>query len=204
MQARTKQFRLSLLRCTAFAAFTAAWDRLPTRRTATLQMLVPSIKGRPRRSFRRSGLTRHLPDAISQHGRFSATPICTPRSPSMPGPSVRVCTRCLSLCQGRADRRLIRTTGQTVEAARFPGRGGSFRQYGVLSGDACRKIRTLADPIGRKWYDMIQAGKVLTRRSKSLSLSPREHFLQQLLYAPWHARLSFRLARNHQGCGRGR
>ena len=99
--------------------------------------------------------------AISRRARCSATRTCTrrirwTRAPSAPTRSEGR----LPLRQGRGGHGLERPAREAVAAARLPGRDRSLRQHGLLPASCSAATpKLLADPQGRRWYDMIQTGK---------------------------------------------
>ena len=63
------------------------------------------------------------------------------------------------------------------------------------------KPELLADPTGRKWYDMIQSGKGADAAIEMIIAFSQGTFPKALLVVAWHAGLSERLAGDHQGGG---
>ena len=108
----------------------------------------------------------------------------------------------LPLRQGRGGRRFQRAAREAVAAARFPGGGRPLRRHGLLPAAAGGDPSLLADPQGRKWYDLINSGKG-AQAAIEIITSFSQGKIPKGLSRPGHARLSQRLARDHRGGGRG-
>ena len=161
--------------------------------------------GRRRSVWRRNLATRPMPAAISRRGPSSATPICTP-SFSMDagafgarlGPTGR-----LSLRPRRGDHGLQRPAGEAVAAARLPGRRRPLGQHGLLPAICSpAKPGLLAEPQGRKWYDMIHDGQGRRGGARDHQQFRQGHVPQGAHARARNAGLPRRLAGDHRG-GRG-
>ena len=65
------------------------------------------------------------------------------------------------------------------------------------------KPELLADPTGRKWYDMIQSGKGADAAIEIIIAFSQGTFPKALAFVARYAGLSKRLAGDHQGGGGG-
>ena len=115
---------------------------------------------RPRRSSR-SSLTRHRQAETSHPGRSSATPTCTHRSPWMrepsgPGSAPR---DAYHFAKGEE---VMASSGQPAKLARpldFLVVADHSDAMGFFPQLFAGKPEMLADPTGRRWYNLIQSGR---------------------------------------------
>ena len=110
----------------------------------------------------------------------------------------------LSLRQGRGDQRLQRPTGEALPARSIswwwpttPTTWASSQT--CLPGDP----KVLADPTGRRWYDMVQSGKGADAAIEIIVAFSQGTFPKALLYAPGTPGLPVGLAADHRGRGGG-
>ena len=161
---------------------------------------MPTTRGWKRRTSGRRTI-RPTPIAISRRGRSSATRTCTPASRWMPARSARGSTPRDAYRFARGEQ-VMASSGQPAKLSRpldFLVVADHSDNMGFFPDLLAGKPEMLADPTGRKWYDMIQAGQGQRGRARD-----HRHFLaghvsrRTLMYFPGTNGLPRRVAGDHR------
>ena len=169
---QTSKRPTALLRNSALASvmFAACCQR--PRRKPCIRTLATSTQRRRRSCFRSSGPIRLMPDEIFRPDRCSATRTCTPLSRWTPARSAPGSAQdAYRFAKGEE---VTSSSGQPAKLSRpldFLVVADHSDNMGFFPDLFAGNPELLADPPGRKWYDMIQSGKGRRRRSISSSRS---------------------------------
>ena len=111
--------------------------------------------------------------------------------------------RRLSLREGRGSHRRQRPEGQAVAPAGFPRRDRSLRPDGIRSPTSIAgKPELLANPMAKRWYDMMQAGKSAEATMELVTDVRAGQVPEGDHVQPGHAGIRRDLERHHPGGGR--
>ena len=158
------------------------------------------------RSHSRSRPTRLRGPHLTPRVRSSATRTCTPRCLSTRArPVARLGPKeAYRFAKGE---QVTASSGQPAKLSRpldFLVVADHSDNMGFFTDFLAGKPELLADPTGRRWYDMIQSGKPDQAQQAALEIVfgfSQGKFPKALIYAPGTARLSIDLARDRQGGG---
>ena len=175
----------------ALAGIMLAAFSLPAPAQETVHTDLGDIDKTARREAvsRRSGPIRLGPAAISRRGRCSATRICTPRF-SLDAGAVGARLGPKEAYRFAKGEEVTSSTGQPAKLSRpldFLVVADHSDNMGFFPDLLAGKPEMLADPTGRKWYDMMQSGKGAEAAMEIIVAFSQGTFPKDLMYLPGNA-----------------
>jgi hypothetical protein len=186
MQARTKQFRLSLLRCTAFAAFTAILGSLADAQDSYTSDVGTLDKGSVEKVF-----PARRPYSPWAGRNFPSRPLFgdthTHTSFSMDAGAFGARLGPADAYRLAKGEEIMASSGQPVKLSRpldFLVVTDHSDNMGFFPDLLAGKPELLSDPTGRKWYDMMQTGKGAEAAIQIIGAFSQGTFPKALVYDP--------------------